>query len=193
MRLENNKIILRDFIKEDIEDVIRWETIETEWQLWDAPWEDNDFNSGEYRKRMMNLLNKKRENTSMRYRFEICIKDELETHIGWCNIYKIDSKFNYTKNLGNYTIGIDIPKVNARQKGYATAAWKLLIDYLISKGIKDIYTQTWSGNLRVIGLATKIGFEECDCIVNKRIVRGDLYDGLTFKLNLDTFNKVEIQ
>lgn len=52
MRIENNKVILRDFIKKDIEDIIRWETIETEWQLWDAPWESNDgFNSEEYKEK----------------------------------------------------------------------------------------------------------------------------------------------
>lgn len=62
MRLENDKVILRDFIKEDIEDIIRWETIETEWQLWDTPWENNnEFNSQEYKEKMLYLLsNKKR-------------------------------------------------------------------------------------------------------------------------------------
>lgn len=68
---------------------------------------------------------------------------------------------------------------------------KLLIDYLRSNGVKDIYTQTWSGNLRVIGLATKIGFEECNRNLNERFVRGASYDGLTFKLNIIKFNEVK--
>lgn len=32
-------IILRNFIETDIEKRIYWEQVETEWQLWDAPWE----------------------------------------------------------------------------------------------------------------------------------------------------------
>lgn len=39
MEIKGQKVLLRDFIKEDIEDRIRWETIETEWLEWDAPWE----------------------------------------------------------------------------------------------------------------------------------------------------------
>lgn len=35
----NDKVILRDFKEGDIEKRIYWETSETEWQLWDAPWE----------------------------------------------------------------------------------------------------------------------------------------------------------
>jgi len=61
MRLQNDKVILRDFIKSDIDDVIRWETIETEWQLWDAPWENDEvFDCEEYQKKCFILLVKKR-------------------------------------------------------------------------------------------------------------------------------------
>lgn len=31
-------ILLRDMVESDIADYLRWETEETEWQLWDAPW-----------------------------------------------------------------------------------------------------------------------------------------------------------
>ena len=31
-------ILLRDMVESDIADYLRWETVETEWQLWDAPW-----------------------------------------------------------------------------------------------------------------------------------------------------------
>lgn len=37
--LSEGVAILRDFIEEDIEDYVRWDTVETEWKLWDAPWE----------------------------------------------------------------------------------------------------------------------------------------------------------
>jgi len=114
----------------------------------------------------------------------------LKTHIGWCNVYHIDNEFNYTINGGYCTIGINIPCLKARRKGYATSAWKLLIEYLLSKNIEDIYTQTWSGNTRLIALANKVGFEECNCNIGERSVKGVLYDGLTFKLNKWRFKQL---
>ena len=39
MRIEYMDIVLRDYKREDIEDDIRWMTVETAWSDWDAPWE----------------------------------------------------------------------------------------------------------------------------------------------------------
>ena len=39
MTIIGDKVILRDFLPEDIPKRIEWETVETEWQSWDAPWE----------------------------------------------------------------------------------------------------------------------------------------------------------
>ena len=69
------------------------------------------------------------------------------------------------------TIGIDIPTLAARRKGYAAAAWDLFIQYLLSNGIEEMYTQTWSGNERVLGLIYKVGFEECHREHEIRVVR----------------------
>ncbi len=41
MEIPYKNIILRDMVVADIEDEIRWNTVETEWALWDAPWEDS--------------------------------------------------------------------------------------------------------------------------------------------------------
>ena len=42
MRIEFENIILRDIIESDIEDYVRWFTVEREWENWDAPWEKED-------------------------------------------------------------------------------------------------------------------------------------------------------
>lgn len=186
MELIGDKVILRDFEESDINDVIRWETLETEWQLWDAPWENeagNAFDAEKYRKDKLNQLEQKENENRIRRSFQICVNDEGRKHIGWCNSYNIDGHFEYTRERGFCTIGVDIPDLSARHRGYATAAWKLFIDYLSSNGFEDIYTQTWSGNERVLGLISKIGFEECQRKTGIRTVRGKSYDGLTFKLN----------
>jgi len=73
------------------------------------------------------------------------------------------------------------------RKGYASAAWKLMIEYYYSNGIEDIYTQTWSGNERGLGLMTKFGFEKCHRNVYSREVRGNLFDGLTLRLNKNRY------
>ena len=51
----------------------------------------------------------------------------------------------------------------------------------------EAYTQTWSGNQRMIGLARKLGFRESMRKPGLRRVRGTAYDGLTFRLDLDAF------
>ena len=39
MILKDDTVLLRDFKREDIAKRIEWETVQTEWQLWDGPWE----------------------------------------------------------------------------------------------------------------------------------------------------------
>ena len=38
MEIRYKDIILRDMIESDIEDWIRWETVDTEWMDWDGPY-----------------------------------------------------------------------------------------------------------------------------------------------------------
>ncbi len=66
----------------------------------------------------------------------------------------------------------------------------VIYKYALDNGIEGIYTQTWSENIRVIGLMKKLGFEECNCEKGFRIVRGKPYDGLTFKLNIRKYKEL---
>ena len=62
MKIEYKDIILRDMTEADIEDDIRWNTVETDWANWDAPWESLPdlltFNPEEYRKKELEKLSK---------------------------------------------------------------------------------------------------------------------------------------
>lgn len=193
MEIKGDKVMLRDFMESDIETMIHWETVETEWQLWDGPWEYEEeveaFDPEKYRQERLAWLAKQKDENRVRWRFQICINNEEQTHIGWCSAYFIDDQYQYTKEQGKCAIGIDIPAMCARNKGYATAALVMFIQYLRANGIEEIYTQTWSGNVRMIGLAKKLGFEECNRILGIRKVRGDIYDALTFKLDMHKFQK----
>lgn len=39
MEFKFRNVVLRDMGEADIEDEIRWNTVETQWAQWDAPWE----------------------------------------------------------------------------------------------------------------------------------------------------------
>jgi RimJ/RimL family protein N-acetyltransferase len=192
-----NKVILRDFIDSDIEKRILWETVETEWQLWDGPWVYENKTKSKaladidaYIEKMKGLAEKSRSLNPDKKRtsFQICER-ESRNYIGWCNSYRIDNRFTHIADGGLCAIGIDIPESSAQGKGYGSEALVLFIDYLQSRGESDIYIQTWSGNARMIHIAKKLGFEECMRNIDMRFVRGKLYDGLTFRLNYEKFNE----
>lgn len=189
--LENDHLILRDFLQSDMEKRIDWEQSETEWQLWDAPWEYEGLTPEERREELEEYIRTMQgwaercqslSPDAMRYSFQIVIKEE-NRYIGWVNAYDIDDAYCYTEGEGHCTVGIDIPDREARGKGFGRQALTLFIDYLLMRGVKEIYTQTWSGNQRMIHIAEKMGFEECDRKKEIRMVRGERYDGLTFRLN----------
>lgn len=194
--LRNETAILRDFIESDIADHIRWETDETEWKLWDAPWEHEGKSDKERavelegdieRMRGWVARNKALADDVRRTKFEVCLADSdnplRAIHVGSCATYQIDDDFNIAENGPHCALGIDINERSARNKGCATAALQLLIAYLFEQGEQEIYCQTWAGNARMIGLAEKLGFRECCRKPGIRLVRGERYDGLTFVLH----------
>ena len=179
---ETERLILRDFTKADIAKRIEWETVDREWLDWDAPWErDNDLPVDE----MVQGLEEFADMTAakgpedMRFGFQIDVKETGE-YIGWISCYCIDDNYEYTDDDALFAFGIDIPPQSCRGKGYGYEAFKAAIEYLQSKGMKEIYTQTWSGNTRMVALAEKLGFKEICRKKDYREVRGQKYDGLTF-------------
>lgn len=196
--LKGKEIILRYFIESDIEKRLYWETVENEWQLWDGPWEyegltdeEKEENLNSYIKTMRRWVeyDKNLASDAIRYRYQIVIDNENQDYIGWCSAYCIDEDCNYTEEDKLLAVGIDIPDSKERGKGYGAQALCMFIKYLIDKGIDDIYTQTWSGNERMVHIAEKIGFEEYRRKKEFRLVRGKKYDGLTFRLNMEKFKK----
>ena len=189
MKLKYKNIILRDMEENDLEDYIRWNTIETEWQNWDAPWEFDKCilftEQVSFAKRLVsNFISDKPNN--IRKRFEICIEEG--THIGWINRYCIDENYSWDRTGANTAIGIDIPSPNFRGHGCGENAMRCFVQYLFENGFDTLYTQTWSGNDRMIRLAKKLGFRECCRKPNIRIVKGKTYDALTFKIDIPKNN-----
>lgn len=191
-------IILRDFIEADIEKRIYWETVETEWQFWDGPWEYEGLTEDEKETGLLKYIDTmhkwvKRYQTisenEKRDTFQIVTNDAEKKYIGWVSSYRIDDDCNINADNGHCTVGIDLPDISARGKGYAYQALCVFINYLLEHGEKGIYIQTWSGNERMIHIAQKIGFKEYHRKVGIRSVRGKTYDDLTFQLDMNKFKK----
>ena len=192
MQIQYQNIVLRDMKESDIENYVRWFTRQTEWSKTDAPWEPIESSEEtertawrEYYESVKNLPDDVR-----RHKFEIECNGK---HIGWVCSYLIDenyewiSKANQTAHLA---IGIDICEPEAWGKGVGANALRAFIHYCFENGVDEIYTQTWSGNLRMLGCAKKLGFVECNRNISACEVDGRKYDALTFKLEKHYDNKL---
>jgi len=171
-------VTLRPMRESDLADEERWQTVETEWGEWDAPWEEDEpFDMEKERAYIQKIQSEPPKTYSMM---------ELDTiegrHIGGVSRYFIDDD----KHL--LAVGIDIPPIDARRKGYGKNALVLWMSYHFANSDADeIFTQTWSGNYPMIKLAERIGFKEIGRIKGIRRVRGERYDALTFSMSREDF------
>ena len=74
---KDKRIILRDFLKKDVNDCVLWNTEMIEWQDWDAPWEKDSVSKEEIKEKFEDYCNhmKKLDPNRIRSRFEVCIND----------------------------------------------------------------------------------------------------------------------
>ena len=186
MRIEFENIVLRDMIESDIEDYVRWFTVEREWENWDAPWEKEDTCEETEREKWAEYYGsvKDRPDDAQRRKFEI---EWNGRHIGWVSSYRIDENYEWVGNVKDgqtvhRAIGIDICEPDLYGKGIGSNALRAFMNYYFVSGADELYTQTWSGNVRMIRCAEKLGFEECGRKACTREVNGRKYDGLTFRI-----------
>lgn len=189
MEIKYQNIVLRDMRESDIEDEIRWHTVETAWGDWDGPWEP--VMPVDVEKELEWVRARKPD-----HRLSLEIETADGVHIGAVNTYCIDDGFDWYKLTGeeerrrlNWAVGIDINESSYWSNGWGTQALTAFVKYHLEDGYTNLYTQTWSGNIRMIGLAQKLGFVECCRKSEIRLVRGERYDGLTFKLDRAAFER----
>lgn len=182
MELRENRVILRDIREEDISDYIRWYTVDTEWTNWDAPWEPiTSVNLDEMTAALRNRIS---HAPLPRRRLEIGLNSG--EHAGWVSSYHIHG------DPEKLAVGIDIPSPGLRGQGIGGLALGCWMRYLFeAHGCSRLYTQTWSGNVRMIKLADKLGFHEVDRTIGIREVRGNMYDALTFEISRDRFDMLD--
>lgn len=194
MQIRYQSILLRDMRESDIDDDIRWNTAETEWALWDAPWEMEEevrtFDPAAYREKELASL--KKPLPDHRMTFEVDTAEGV--HIGSVSTYCLDGRLEWKRlaegeplEAQRWAVGIDINDPAYWSGGWGTQALTAFVRYHLEAGWTDLYTQTWSGNVRMVGLAEKLGFRECLRKAGVRSVRGGVYDGLTFRLDPAAF------
>lgn len=171
-------IELRKFEDSDLIQIKNWYLNMVEWQLWDVPWEEVEYDENGQKN-----IRHSRSNNSPCFEFEIFFQGN---HVGWISAYYMteDFKYNGLDKTDKIAIGIDIPDENMRGKGIGTMAIKKYLEYFKKLGYEKIYTQTWSGNTRMINVANKIGFKEVNRYIGIRNVRNKKYDALTFEITL---------
>lgn len=185
-------ILLRDMVEADIERMIHWMTVETQWGDWDAPWESLDgFDPTAYRGQMERKLSQPIEG----HRWSLMIDTADGIPIGKVNSYLIDEAYNYISydevkpgQTVYHTLGLSILSSAYWGHGLGTQALAAWIRYHLDSGIRELYLQTWSGNVRMVRSARKLGFVECRRRVGVRQVRGGIYDALTFRLDTERFS-----
>lgn len=193
--LSDEKVILRDFIESDIQTRVRWETEETEWQAWDAPWEfaalsgkEREAALAEYIEKMQRLGGKifKMPEEENRTVFMIVEKSSGE-YIGWSIAYRT-TRTQYLQR-GRKVRGGNRSALDAGAgKGirlFRSAPVYPLFARLRRNG--NLYADVVGerphdracGEARFRGIQAKKGLS-APC-------RGKKYDGLTFRLNLEKF------
>ena len=199
MQIQYKDVVLRDYRESDIADEVRWNTVDTEWGLWDAPWEPfPDVNSDAFRQRQQERLRAVPGEDQLRWRLEIDTAQGV--HIGTVAAYLMTEDFQWREHGPEETpgpdtpvaLGLDIMDSAYWSGGWGTKALTAWVSCWLDRGCREVYTQTWSGNTRMIGLAEKLGFSEYLRKPGIRQVRGDTYDGLTFRLDVERWETLSL-
>lgn len=194
MEIKYRNIVLRDMVEKDIDDWIRWNTVQTQWMDWDGPdlQVDEVFDPQAFRTECLEQL--KRPLEGFRNFFELDTADGR--HIGMVSAYATGADFQHLrwkeaaeKGKFYHTLGIVICESRDWCHGLGTQALTAFCKHYLDHGITELRLQTWSGNIRMVRCAEKTGFVECNRFVGNRHIRGGTYDGLTFQLDLDKFHK----
>lgn len=174
---------LRDMVRSDIEDYVRWFTTQIEWSDWDAPWEDCVCTEEEARRDWTDYYEEVSFLPEDRFRRKFEVEAD-GVHAGWVSSYT-DLGWQ-TCPEGSLAVGIDLPEEYCRGRGIGAEALRQFMRYCNDHGYTTIYMQTWSGNIRMTALAAKLGFREVLRLHGIREVWGEKYDALTYRLDLSS-------
>ncbi len=169
-RIVGVDVVLRDTQPQDVDDYVRWYTVDREWERWDAPWESLDESAETVRRRFSSYVGPKRAHPRMR--FEIGLRSG--EHAGRVLRYR-------STVTEPWSVGIDLFEPRHWGRGYGTEALLLWAGYLARHGIARLRCTTWSGNVRMTALASRAGFRVIERHLGERVVDGLRWDRVVFE------------
>lgn len=146
MKLVSNHIYLRNVLASDVLNIFEWENNPENWEVSNT---EKQFSLQEVEE----FVHQPQDiNLTQQIRFIICI-NETNTPIGCIDLFD----YELEKSVG---VGILIAEKAYRNKGYATEALKLLIDYCRNElKVANIFCNIFKTNTPSIRLFENCGFK----------------------------------
>lgn len=176
LRIEGKQIVIRDWILEDLSVYEYWQTKDLEWKKWNGPYYplvSAEELQQELKKRRENILQK---NFSNPRQFLVIADKNSNNFLGTVSWYWQSKETNWLSN------GIVIHDTKHRSKGIGFEALGLWNQYLFDNmpDIVRLDLRTWSGNLKMMRLAEKLGYTLEARFRKARIVEGEYFDSIGY-------------
>jgi RimJ/RimL family protein N-acetyltransferase len=111
----------------------------------------------------------------------VCLADG--TPIGTVNTYHVEG------NPDRVAVGISICESRWWGDGLGAEAFRLWVEHVLEeRDLARVYCETWSGNVRMIRLAERMGFREIRRRVDVRSVWGKRWDALRFVIDREALS-----
>lgn len=163
-----NKVVLKEPASKDIDELYFWkyEEKEQEAKKWNGPYIPQEkVSKEEYRRKWSKEIL-----PTVPASLVILIEGKAVGDVG---SYWVDQNTNWLET------GIVIYDKEFWNGGYGSEAFQLWIDFLFqSTGLHRLGMSTWSGNIRMIKVAEKIGMRPEARIRDARIVNGQYFDAI---------------
>ena len=164
-----DKVNLRDARQDDFQDYRRWFAPGQVWQEWDAPWEPVAPLGEQARQRWQERL----AGPLPEPRARLEIETAEGRHIGWVSSYWVDGRTHWRD------CGIVIAEEDVWGRGLGREAFALWVGYqLQAYHLPRIGIRTWSGNVRMMHVAARVGMREEARFAQARVVDGKRYDAV---------------
>jgi len=154
VKTPGTRIVLREYRQEpDDEDSFRWWNL-AEWQYYDEPDLPVEGASQEaYHRRLQERRRRPAQPDPSTHSWQV--DTVAGRHIGFVNYYDLDEQARRAY------VGVALPEEETWGQGYGTEALKLLLGHLFGvMALEEVRTATWSGNVRMMRVAEKCGFQE---------------------------------
>jgi len=181
IQITGKHLLLRDIQDKDRDALIHWLQSHHDWHKTDGP-----YYPPTPTEKIPPLVNEWLDGHKHEFRRRLLVADRhTDDVVGMVTRYWISQETNWS------AIGIVIYDPDNWGKGYGYEALGMWCEYLFSQrsDFVRLDLRTWSGNIGMIKLAEKLGFQ-CEATFRKaRIVAGDYYDGLGYGILRDEWEE----